>query len=175
MTTKLNSFTIADDTIRAMEHLSGLTFVTRSEHGFNLCLDRDNIIRPGNVCKGEKCSIDVSEFNCKENERTVGIFHTHDEQSNPSMSDLSVGYLVGISCIGNPKDIKCYSRKKDIDGIVYADIKNVKYKEDQISLQHSKWKNKEISNREYTKIYNKYKKEADRIINSYFKEQKINY
>jgi hypothetical protein len=175
MVTKLNSFTIPDGTIREMEHLSDLTFVTGNEHGFNLCIDKDRIVKPGNICEGENCSMNISGLTCKENEKNIGIFHTHDKSSYPSMSDLSVGYLVGINCIGSPKEIKCYSRKKDIDAIEYADIKNVKHKEDLANLQHSKWKNKEISAREYTNIYNAYKKEVDRIIKDYFKETKLDY
>jgi hypothetical protein len=95
MTIKLNSFTIPDGTIREMLHMSELAFVTGNEHGFNLCIDRDRIVKPGNICEGEKCSMDISEFRCKENERNIGIFHTHAKLSYPSMSDLSVGYMVG--------------------------------------------------------------------------------
>lgn len=175
MATKLNSFTIPDSTIREMEHLSGRTFITGNEHGFNLCIDKDRIIKSGNECEGEKCSMDISEFTCKEDERNVGIFHTHDKSSFPSMADLLVGYFVGINCIGSPEDVKCYSRKKDFNAMAHADIKHVKHEEDLTIFQHSKWKNKEISDREYTKIYNLYKKEADRIINNYFKETKIHY
>lgn len=174
MATKLNSFTIPDSTIREMEHLSDKSFITGNEHGFNLCTDKYGIIKPGDVCEGEKCSVDTSKFTCKENDRNIGIFHTHDKSSYPSMSDLSVGYLIGINCIGSPREIKCYSRKKNFDAIAHADIKSIEHKEDVTSLQHSKWKNKEISTREYTKIYNEYKKEIDRIINNYFEETKIN-
>ena len=175
MVAKLNSFTVPDSTIREMERMSGMTFVTGNEHGFNLCVDRDRNVKPGNICEGEKCSMDISEFTCKENERNIGIFHTHDKLSYPSMSDLSAGYLVGINCIGSPKEIICYSRKRDFDAVSYADIKRVKHEEDLTILQHSRWKNKEISTREYTNIYNVNRKEVDRIINNYFKQVKIDH
>lgn len=175
MATKLNSFTVPDDTIRKMLRMSDLTFVTGNEHGFNLCVDRDRIVKPGNICEGEKCSMDISEFTCKDNERNIGIFHTHDKLSYPSMSDLSAGYLVGTNCIGSPKEIICYGRKKDFDAVTYADIKRTKHEEDLTILQYSRWKNKEISTREYTNVYNATRKEVDRIIKDYFKETKIDY
>ncbi len=173
MAIKLNSFTLPDNTIKEMEHTLGKALTTGNEHGFNLCISSDKIIKPGNVCKGEKCSMDISGFMCNKNEINIGVFHTHGKSSTPSMSDLSVGYLVGMNCIGSPKEIICFSRKKDIDALAYADIKNVEGKEEQTKFHHSRWKNKEISTREYTKIYSEYKKEVDRIIHDHFEETKI--
>lgn len=195
MTIKLNSYILPDSTIKKMEDILGKALTTGNEHGFNLCVKKQlkllkkqlklskkqlklssedkKIIKHGNVCEGEECSMDSSKFTCKENERTIGIFHTHKKLSDPSMSDLSVGYLVGMNCIGSPKDIKCFSRKKDFDALVFADIKIVQSKEEQVKLYHSRWKNKEINTKEYTKIYSEYKKEVDRIINDHFEETKI--
>lgn len=173
MAIKLNSFTLPDNTIKEMERTLGKALATGNEHGFNLCIRDDKIIKPGNVCKGEKCSMDISGFMCKKNEKNVGVFHTHDKSSTPSMSDLSVGYLVGMNCIGSPKEIRCFSRKKDFDALAYADIKKVGSKEEQTKFYHSRWKNNEISTREYTKIYSEYKKEVDRIIKDHFEETKI--
>jgi hypothetical protein len=36
MVTKLNSFIVPDSTIREMERMSDMTFVTGNEHGFSL-------------------------------------------------------------------------------------------------------------------------------------------
>lgn len=175
---KLNSFTLPDNVIEKMRHLSYKALITGKEHGFNLCIkeqlklsnDNDKIIRSGKECEGEKCSMEIAKFTCSENERTIGIFHTHKTSSHPSMSDLSVGYLVGINCIGSFKGIKCFKRKKDFDALTFADIKNVKYVEEQTKHHHSRWKNKEINDREYSNIYSKYKKEVNRIITNHFKE-----
>lgn len=171
---KLNSFSLPNSTIKEMEHTLDKALTTGNEHGFNLCVSEDKkIIKPGNECEGEKCSMDTSEFTCKENKKNVGIYHTHEKSSTPSMSDLSIGYLVGMNCIGSPKEIKCFSRKKDFDALAYADIKSAQYIEEQTKYHHSRWKNKEISTREYTKLHNEYRKEADRIINDHFEETQI--
>lgn len=174
MPIKLNSFVLPDSTINEMENLSRKAHIAQNERGFNLCIDENNkIIRPGEVCEGEKCSMEISEFRCNKNEKIVGIFHTHRKSSNPSMPDLAVGYLVGTNCIGSPEDIKCFTRKKDFDAIAYADIKNVESKEEEVKFHYSRYKNREMSTKEYTPIYSEYKKEVDRIINNYFKETKI--
>ena len=152
----------------------GKAHISGREHGFNLCIDeKDNIIKPGDVCKGEACAIETSEFKCKGNERNIGIFHTHIEKSYPSMSDLSVGYLVGMNCIGSNEEIKCFARKNDFDALAFADIKNVKYKEEQTVGDHSRWRHKEIGDRKYRSIYSKYEKEVDRIIDKYFNTIKV--
>ena len=149
-------------------HISG------KEHGFNLCIDdKDNIIKPGDMCKGKECSIETAEFRCKENEKSIGIFHTHRKESYPSMSDLSMGYITGMNCIGSFEEIKCFARKNDLDALAFADIKNVEHKEKQTADHYSRWRHKEISDREYRNIYSKYKKEVDRIIDNYFNTIKV--
>ena len=173
MTIKINSFIIPNNTIKQMEYMLDKSLFTGKEHGFNLCLNKDKIIKPGKFCEGSKCSMDISEFTCEENQKTIGIYHTHRNMSNPSMSDLSTGYLVGMNCIGSPREIKCFRRKKDFDGKAFADIKIVQTKEEQTKLDHSRWKNKEISIIEYSNIYSEYKKEVDRIIKDHFEEIKL--
>ncbi len=181
MPTKINSFIFSDDMIKDMKDLSKKSISTGREYGFNLCTNEKDekyeeyeiSVRPGQMCKGEKCSIEVAEFRCKDDEKTIGIFHTHPTSPNPSMSDLSLGYLVGMNCIGSSEGIKCFKRKKDFDALAFADIKNVQYKEEQTKFHHSRWKSKEISNAEYMRIYSEYKKEIDRVIKDHFEETKI--
>ncbi len=103
----------------------GKSIRSKTEHGFKLCLDKkDNNIIPGKLCKGRKCYIETAEFECKENEKPVGIFHTHQKTLNPSSSDLSVGYLNDMNCIGSFEGIRCFKRKReDFDALEYAEIR----------------------------------------------------
>ena len=107
MTTKINSYILPDKTKNEMIDTISRSIKSKTEHGFKLCLDKkDNNIRPGKLCKGRKCYIETAEFECKENEKPVGMFHTHQKTLNPSASDLSVGYLNDMSCIGSFEGIR---------------------------------------------------------------------
>ena len=169
-----NTYNLPSIAIDKMIDVINKAHISGKEHGFNLCINsKDNIIKPGDTCKGDACAIETAEFRCKDNERNIGVFHTHSERSYPSISDLSVGYMVGINCIGSFEEIKCFTRKDDFDALAFADIKNAKYKEEQTIEHHSRWRRKEISNREYQGIYSKYEKDVDRIVDKYFNTVKV--
>ena len=44
MTTKINSHILLDKTKNEMIDLIGMSIISKHEHGFNLCLDKDNNI-----------------------------------------------------------------------------------------------------------------------------------
>lgn len=56
---KINSFNLPDKTKVEMVDTIGISIKSKLEHGFNLCLDKDNNIRPGKLCKGAKCSMET--------------------------------------------------------------------------------------------------------------------
>jgi hypothetical protein len=170
MTTKINSYVLPKDTKNDMINAISVSIRSKVEHGFNLCLDKNNNIRPGKLCKGKKCSMETSEFECKEDEKTVGAFHTHHTSPDPSIRDLAIGYLGGITCIGNYQGIKCYKRKKeDPDGLEYAEIRVAENKEHFIKMQLELLQAKEITRKEVEEEITRYKKEVNILVNSYFR------
>ena len=170
MVIKINSFNLPDKTKDEMIDAIGISIRSKLEHGFNLCLDKDNNIRPGKLCKGKKCSMETAEFECKEDEKTIGTFHTHETSPDPSIRDLAVGYLSGMTCIGNYQGIKCYKRKKDDhDASEYAEIRLSEGHEQFIKSKHDRWLAKKITGKEFTEEIQKYKKEVNRVVNSYFR------
>jgi len=170
MTTKINSYIIPDNTKNEMINVIGMSIRSKLEHGFNLCLDKDNNIRPGKLCKGKKCSMEIAEFECKEDEKTVGTFHTHEISPDPSIRDLAIGYLGGMTCIGNYQGIKCYKRKKeDLDALEYAEIRLKEDREQFIKFEHERWLTKKITDKEFKEEVEKYKKEVSGLVNSYFR------
>lgn len=170
MTTKINSYILPDETKNEMIHVISRSIRYKTEHGFNLCLDKENNIRPGKLCEGTKCLLDIAESECKENEKSVGIFHTHQKTLNPSIRDLAVGYLNGMNCIGSFEGIKCFKRKReDLDTLEYADIRLAENREHFMQWETDRLKAKEITNKEFREESEKYRKEVYRLVNSYFK------
>lgn len=170
MATKINSYILPDKTKSDMIDTISRSIRSKLEHGFNLCLDKDNNIRPGKLCKGKKCSMETAEFECKEDEKTIGAFHTHQTSPDPSVRDLAVGYLGGMTCIGNYQGIKCYKRKKeDHDVLEYADIRLTENREHFIKWELDRLEAKEISNKEFKEEVEKYRKEINRLVDSYFR------
>lgn len=170
MVTKINSYILPDKTKNEMVGIIGRSIRSKLEHCFNLCLDKDNNIRSGKLCKGKKCSMETTEFECKEDEKTVGTFHTHETSPDPSIRDLAIGYLGGMTCIGNYQGIKCYKRKKeDPDALEYAEIRLKENMEQFIKFEHNKWLAKKITDKEYKEEVEKYRKEVNILVNSYFR------
>lgn len=171
MTTKINSYILSDRTKSEMIDTISRSIRSKTEHGFKLCLDKkDNNIRPGKLCKGKRCYIETAEFECKENEKPVGIFHTHQKTLDPSSSDLSVGYLNDMNCIGSFEGIRCLKRKReDFDALEYADIRLAENREHFMRWELDRLEAKEITYREYKEEVEKYRKEINRLVNSYFR------
>ena len=67
MTTKINSYILPDKTKNDMIEVISRSIRSKIEYGFNLCLDKENNIRPGKLCEGTKCHLDTAESVCKEN------------------------------------------------------------------------------------------------------------
>lgn len=163
MTTKINSYILPDKTKNDMIDTVSRSIISKTEYGFKLCLDKkDNNIRPGKLCKGRRCHIDSAEFESKDNEKPVGIFHTHQKTLNPSASDLSVGYLNDMNCIGSFEGIRCFKRKREnFDALEYAEIRlaeNMKWELDRLEVA-----------KEYKEEVEKYRKEINRLVDSYFR------
>ncbi len=170
MSIKINSYTLPKETKNEMVDIIGMSIKSNIEHGFKLCLDKDNNIRQGKLCKGKECSIESTEFECKENEKPVGIFHTHQKSLNPSVRDLAVGYLNGMNCIGSFEGIKCFKRKReDLDALEYAEIRLIEDKEKFIKFERGRWLAKEITNKAFKEEVEKYRKDVDKLVNSYFR------
>jgi len=171
MSTKINSYNLLEETKRTMIDTIGKSIRSKTEHGFKLCLDKkDNNIKPGKLCKGRKCYIETTEFECKENEKPVGVFHTHIKTLNPSVSDLAVGYSNDMNCIGNYEGIRCFKRKReDFDALEYAEIRLAENKENFMRWELDRLEAKEITYKEYKEEEEKYRKEIDGLVNSYFR------
>lgn len=175
MLTKINSYILPDKTKKEMVDAISKTIRSKTEHGFKLCLNKDNNIRPGKLCKGRKCYIETAEFNCKENEKPVGVFHTHIKTLNPSVSDLAIGYSNDMNCIGNYEGIRCFKRKReDFDALEYAEIRLAENRENFMRWELDRLETKEITYKEYKEELEKYRKEINRLTNSYFRIININ-
>lgn len=170
-TTKINSYNLLEETKRVMIDAIGKSIRSKTEHGFKLCLDKkDNNIKPGKLCKGGKCHIETAEFECKENEKPVGTFHTHLKTLNPSVSDLAIGYSDDMSCIGSYEGIRCFKRKReDFDALEYAEIRLAENKENFMRWELDRLEAKEITYKEYKEELEKYRKEIDGLVDSYFR------
>jgi len=130
MTTKLNSFTLPDNVINKMKDKLKLSTSLRVEVGFILCSEKpDNILHDELHCTGGTCSIYIPSKPCKKGKR-VGGFHVHpNDDSDPSIADISSAYDYGMECIGNTKDndIKCYIRKdKNYDYNTHKNIETIR-------------------------------------------------
>lgn len=168
-TSKINSYNLPQETKNKMVELISKTIKYKTEHGFNLCLDKNNNIRHGKLCKGRKCSIETAKFECKKDEKIIGIFHTHKISLLPSVSDLHLNYLGGINCIGSYEGIKCFKRKKEeLDASEYADIRLTENREQFLKWSYDRLKSKDITEKEYRSEYEKYRNEINRLVNSYF-------
>ena len=176
MLIKINSYILPDKTKNEMIDTVSKTIRSKTEHGFKLCLDKkDNNIRSGKLCKGKKCYIETAEFECKENEKPVGVFHTHIKTLNPSVSDLAIGYSNDMNCIGSYEGIRCFKRKReDFDALEYAEIRLAENRENFMRWELDRLEAKEITNKEYKEELEKYRKEIDRLTNSYFRVININ-
>lgn len=173
--TKINDNTLTKESIDKMIKSISKTIRSKTEHGFSLCIDEKNkIIKPGKECVGEEKCIDTKFFKCKKGEKHVGIFHSHLKDSVPSMSDLNVGYMTGMNCIGSYQEIMCYKRKKEeFDALEWADIRVVGSLEDFTKFQHAMLLDKKISEKEYRENWVRLVKERHRIIDSYFNIIKV--
>lgn len=113
MSTKLNGYTLPDETIDSMKSILNKSVRTKTELGFTLCVDQKDNLRARNICTGETCTVNV-EGKCDKEEKFAGTYHTHPR----SHSFASAGDLIhcGVSpnvCIGGEEDnkIRCYTWK----------------------------------------------------------------
>lgn len=113
MSKKLNSFILPDNIIQKMKNKIEEARIKDVEVGFNLCTE-DSKLHDEFHCTGSKCQITFPEKCIKG--RKIGIFHTHLESLEPSMTDIYHAYEFGINCIGNieQKKIRCHVRKDKI-------------------------------------------------------------
>lgn len=171
METKINSYILSDTTKNEMIDTISKSIRSKIEYGFKLCLnEKGGYIKSGKLCKGERCYIDTAKSECKENEKPVGIFHTHQKTLNPSSRDLSVGYLEGMNCIGSFEGIRCFKRKReDLDALEYAKIRLAENREMFLRWELDRLEAKEITRREYEEEVEKYRKEMNILTDSYFK------
>ncbi len=129
MPRQLNSFILPENIIKNMKDNIKETKKTKTELGFALCTDKDNLhdqkddsrtiktiktIKKGTECVGTKCSIKVGK--CKEDQIYVGNYHTHP-RTHPTMSitDMVTGCSEKIECIGSVpfNNIRCFIRKTE--------------------------------------------------------------
>jgi len=110
MPIKLNSFILPDSIIKKMKDKIEDARIKDVEVGFNLCAE-DNELYDESHCVGTECEIEMPE-KCSRGTK-VGIFHTHSESLQPSMSDIAHAYKFGMNCIGTveTKKIRCHIRK----------------------------------------------------------------
>lgn len=134
MTTRLNSYVLADKVKKKMKGKLYDSRQTKEEMGFTLCSKSDNIIRARGDHKGDSRKIKIDPGACNTDEKFLGGYHTHPGgDSSASIIDLSHCGLHKIICIGGDKDdrIKCQIwKQKQISKedvlIIAEDIKNNK-------------------------------------------------
>lgn len=149
----------------------------KMEYGFKLCLnERDRNIRSGTPCKGKDCIPDAAASQCMENEKPVGIFYTH-HTSKPSLKGLRDVYKNLVTCIGTSGEVKCFKRKKeDFDPSEDNEIARMENEENLFESERKKYYAGRSDLQTYWQIYwkidrekeEKYGKETDRLVNSYF-------
>ncbi len=132
--------------IAKMNNLIDITEKDNIEHGGLFCGNTKNKkINLGNICKGDRCEIDIATNSCPKGRVRLGIFHTHphihsESSEEPSANDLAIhfGYKHIIDCIGYPGS-KEEKRRRQL--ICYADKPNITDKEKDLSSGSSKLRN----------------------------------
>lgn len=87
-----------------------------NEMAFVLCKGSDGRISYGRpTCVGSWCEVNSSESKCKSGDEDIGSFHTHIDNSGPSVRDLISTFDQDIMCVGRKslipfhKHIECYA------------------------------------------------------------------
>lgn len=131
-----NSYIIPHDVIKDMDEMIHNTHKTGKEHGMSLCIERgDNKIKSGIKSVGTDTGISISEKCRGKNDRYVGSYHTHpdDSETAPSAQDIfsSCTRISNLDCIGKNErgELVCYA-KKDKDSSCTKDAKPLKNIED---------------------------------------------
>lgn len=125
MATKLNSYTLPDETINSMRSILHKSIQKDTELGFTLCSDQKDNLKARNVCTGEACTIHI-RGKCSAQEKFAGAYHTHPgSHATASANDLIYCGAVPNLCIGGERDnkIKCYTwRHTHINEEKYNDL-----------------------------------------------------
>ena len=61
------------------------------------------------------------------------------------------------------------AQKRSLDALEYAEIRLIEDKEQFIKFERDRWLTKEITNKEFKEEVEKYRKDVDRLVNSYFR------
>jgi hypothetical protein len=168
---KIGSYILQNMTQDKMIELTERAMKTNADYSFKLCLNtRDRNIRPGTPCKGKECPTDTTTSQCKENEKPVGIFYTNISMPDRSLKDLRNIHSNLISCIGRSSEIKCFKRKKeDFDPLEYDEtIRLIENQRNLATLERERYDTHKTTWQTYRENDEKYEKEMDRIIGSYF-------
>lgn len=114
----INSYILPNDVLKEMDDLIKYTHDTGKEHGMSLCADKDNHrVSVGHKSVGTESGISISERCRKKNEKYIGSFHTHpdDSEAAASAQDLFSSCLdiSNLDCVGKNKygEIVCYEKK----------------------------------------------------------------
>lgn len=108
---QLGRYILPIDVIQEMRNtiIEGQTKDT--EIAFDLCADKNNVIKAKNKISWEETYI-ITMGVCPKGETVIGSFHTHShvqQKVDPSAADLLKTYR-GIECIGASEEIKCFLR-----------------------------------------------------------------
>jgi hypothetical protein len=102
------------------------------EFGATICMDRNRKIDLGNVCSGDKCSVNITK-GCQIGQE-IGEFHTHPyneippfPNDIPSPDDWSRWIINNhfLSCLGSKKYTRCYQKKYDFESEEENTIKSL--------------------------------------------------
>ncbi len=115
----INSYLIPPEVIKEMDDMNHDTHVNGREHGMSLCVEKgSNIIKVGHKSMGTESGISVPDTCRSKNDKYVGSFHTHpdDSEAAASAQDLFTSCLrfSNLDCVGKDRrgHIVCYAKKQ---------------------------------------------------------------
>lgn len=112
METKLNSYTLLDDSIKIMRDILNKSRKDKKEVGLTMCSKEDNVITLRGEQHGDTYQIPIKR-QCNKGEEYVGYYHTHRGLSKASSADLRLCGTSKILCIGGKAEQKGQGERKN--------------------------------------------------------------
>lgn len=111
MVTRLNSYTLSDDSIETMRNALYRSRHVKKEIGLTMCSRQDNVITLRGEHEEEARKISIKR-QCNEGEEYVGYYHTHPGSTSKATSvDLRLCGTSKILCVGGKAEQKGQGRQ----------------------------------------------------------------